>query len=170
MLMEPTMQKLLAMRLGAMALAWQEQQKDTKTARLPFDERFSLLVDAEHLSRDNRRLTRLLKNADLRFAEACMEGVEASAARGLPRATLNQLSNGSWIAEHLNVLLTGKTGVGKSYVACALGQLACRRGLRVLYRRLPRLFDELALAKADGSYHRRLAKMATFDVLVLDSC
>jgi len=168
MLMEPTMQKLLTMRLGAMAFAWQEQQKDTKTARLAFDERFSLLVDAEHLARDNRRLKRLLRNAELRFGDACLEDVEASTARGLPRATLNQFSNGSWFAEHLNVLITGKTGVGKSYIACALGQFACRRGLRVLYRRLPRLFAELALAKADGTYHRRLAKMAKFDVLVLD--
>jgi DNA replication protein DnaC len=168
MLNEQTMQKLLAMHLGAMALAWQEQQKDTKVSKLSFDERFSLMVDAEHLTRDNRRLSRLLKNAELRLEDACLEGVEASTARGVPRASLTQLSSGVWIAERLNVLVTGKTGVGKSYLACALGQFACRRGLRVLYRRLPRLFAELALAKADGTYHRKLAKMAKVDVLILD--
>lgn len=168
MLNEQTMQKLLAMHLGAMALAWQEQQKDTKVAKLSFDERLSLVVDAEYLARDNRRLSRLLKNAELRFPDACVEDVEASTSRGLPRATLNQLSSGVWLAEHLNVLVTGKTGVGKSYLACALGHFACRRGLRVLYRRLPRLFSELAVAKADGTYHRKLAKMAKVDVLVLD--
>jgi len=168
MLTEQTIQKLHAMRLGAMALAWQEQQKNTKAGKLSFDERFSMLVDAEHLARDNRRLTRLLKNAELRFGDACLEDVETGASRGLPRETLNQLSTGTWIAEHLNVLVTGKTGVGKSYIACALGQFACRRGLRVLYRRLPRLFAELGLAKADGTYHKRLAKMAKVDVLILD--
>lgn len=168
MLNEPTMQKLLAMRLGAMALAWQEQHKDTRVGKLSFDERFSLLVDAEHLARDNRRLARLLKNAELRFPDACVEDVEAGATRGLPRATLNQLSSGSWMLEKLNVIVTGKTGVGKSYLGCALGQLACRRGQRVIYRRLPRLFAELALAKADGTYHKRLAKIAKADVLVLD--
>lgn len=168
MLTEQTMERLLAMRLGAMALAWQEQHKNTKVGRLSFDERFSLLVDAEHLARDNRRLTRLLKNAELRFDDACLEGVDIGASRGLPRETLNQLSTGTWIAEHLNVLISGKTGVGKSYLGCALGQFACRRGLRVLYRRLPRLLAELALAKAEGTYHRKLAKMANVNVLILD--
>lgn len=168
MLTEQTRQKLLAMRLGAMALAWQEQQTDPKAGKLSFNERFSLLVDAEHLARDNRRLARLLKNADLRFGDACLEDVDSGASRGLPRETLNQLSTGAWIAEHLNVLVSGKTGVGKSYLACALGQFGCRRGFRVLYRRLPRLFAELALAKAEGTYHRRLAKLAKVHVLILD--
>ncbi|MEZ4340017.1 MAG: IS21-like element helper ATPase IstB [Sandaracinaceae bacterium] len=168
MLNEQTLQKLHVMRLAAMATAWQEQQKDTRAGKLSFDERLSMLVDAEYLARDNRRLERLLKNADLRFADACLENVEASTKRGLPRATLTQLTSGVWLAEHLNVLISGKTGVGKSYLACALGQFACRRGLHVLYRRLPRLFNELALAKADGTYQRRLAKLAKIDVLVLD--
>ena len=168
MLTEQTNQRLQAMRLGAMALAWHEQQKDPKVGKLSFDERFSLLVDAEHLARDNRRLRRLLKGAELRFDDACLENVEISAARGLPRETLSQLTSGVWLPEHLNVLITGKTGVGKSYLACALGQFACRRGRRVLYRRVPRLFNELALAKAEGSYHRHLAKLAKVDVLILD--
>jgi len=152
MLNQPTLEKLYAMRLSAMALAWQEQQNDKKLAKADFDDRFGLIVDAEHLARDNRRLKRLLKNAELRFPDACIEDVETSKPRGLESATVRQLSTCAWIGEHLNVLVTGSTGVGKSYVACALGQLACRRGKRVLYRRMPRLFDELSLAKAEGTY------------------
>ena len=168
MLHEPTIEKLRELRLATMAEAWQQQQRDAKAGDLSFDERFSLLVDAEYQARDNRRLTRLLKDAQLRIAQACVEDVAASAARGLEKATLRQLASCSWVTEHLNVLITGGTGVGKSYLACALGQSACRKGLRTLYRRVPRLLDELALARADGSHARLLAKLAKFDVLVLD--
>lgn len=168
MLTQPTLEKLYAMRLSAMALSWQEQQSDPKIADADFDERFGLLVEAEHLARDNRRLNRLLKNAELRFPEACVEDIEASKPRGLEQTTIRQLSTCAWMGEHLNVLITGPTGVGKSYVGCALGQLACRRGKRVLYRRLPRLFDELSLAKADGTYAKILRKLAKLDLLVLD--
>jgi DNA replication protein DnaC len=129
---------------------------------------FSLLVDAEYQARDNRRLTRLLKDAQLRIPEACVEDVATSAARGLDKATLRQLAACGWVNEHLNVLVTGGTGVGKSFLACALAQSACRKGLRVLYRRVPRLLDELALARAEGSHARLLSKLAKFDVLVLD--
>jgi DNA replication protein DnaC len=165
---EPTMQKLQALRLGPMADAWQAQQRDTAAGTLSFDERFAMLVDAEYLARDNRRLARLLKDAELRIPEACLEDVETTAARGVDRAMLRQLSTCAWIAEHLNVLVTGPTGVGKSYLASALGQATCRRGMRVLYRRVPRLFDELALARADGSYAPRLARLAKADLLILD--
>ncbi|MEM8600850.1 MAG: IS21-like element helper ATPase IstB [Bacteroidota bacterium] len=168
MLNQPTLEKLHAMRLGAMALAWQEQQADAKLATVDFDARFGLIVEAEHLARDNRRLKRLLKNAQLRFPDACVEDIDASKPRGLEAATVRQLSTCAWIGEHLNVLVTGATGVGKSYVACALGQLACRRGKRVLYRRMPRLFDELSLAKAEGTYAKLLRKLATLDLLVID--
>jgi DNA replication protein DnaC len=168
MLIEPTMTKLHELRLAAMAGAWKEQQADAKIAPLDFDERFALLVDAEYLARDNRRLKRLLKDAQLRISNACIEDVEASAARGLERSVLTQLSGCSWITDHLNVLISGPTGVGKSYLGCALGQLACRRGFRVIYRRLPRLLEELGLGRADGSYARVLARFARADVLVLD--
>jgi len=119
-------------------------------------------------ARDNRRLKRLLKAADLRIPSACMEDVKASAKRGLERPLLQELESLAWVGKHLNVLITGATGVGKSYVGCALGQLACRRGVRTLYRRLPRLLDELALAKAEGTYRRVLAKIAKHDVLIID--
>lgn len=168
MLNEPTMDKLLALRLATMASAWAEQQKDPKAGALDFDERFGLLVDAEYLARDNRKVTRLLKAAKLRLSSASMEDVKVSSKKGLDRATCNQLASCRWIGEHLNVLISGATGVGKSYLACALGQAACRRGHKVFYYRLPRLFEELALAKADGTYTKQLAKIAKADVLILD--
>lgn len=168
MLQEPTLEKLHELRLAIMAEAWQQQQKDAKVGALSFDERFALIVDAEHQARDNRRLTRLLKDAQLRIPQACVEDVASSPTRGLEKAMLRQLASCSWVTEHLNVLITGGTGVGKSYLACALGQSACRKALRVTYRRVPRLLDELALARAEGSHARLLAKLAKFDVLVLD--
>jgi DNA replication protein DnaC len=168
MLQEPTIEKLHELRLAIMAEAWQQQQKDAKIGALSFDERFALIVDAEHQARDNRRLTRLLRDAQLRIPQACVEDVAAAPARGLEKAMLRQLGSCGWVAEHLNVLITGGTGVGKSYLACALGQSACRKAMRVTYRRVPRLLDELALARAEGSHARLLAKLAKFDVLVLD--
>src|SRR5690606_23412761 len=136
--------------------------------RQHFDERFSMLVDAEHLARDNRRLRRLLKDAQLRISNACVEDVEASAARGLDKAMLRQLVACTWITEHLNVMVCGPTGVGKSFLACALGQLARRRGHRGLYRLVSRLHDELALARAEGSYARKLTRLAKSEILILD--
>lgn len=168
MLNEPTIEKLHEMRLSAMADAWTAQQKDTKLGSLGFDERFGLLVDAEHMARDNRRLARLLKDAGLRIPTACIEDVRVLPQRGLDKAMVRQLGSCAWIGEHLNVLVTGLTGVGKSYLACALGQAACRKGMRVAYRRLPRLFDELALGRSDGSYTRTLARLAKMDLLILD--
>jgi DNA replication protein DnaC len=151
-----------------MADAWEQQQRDARSVELGFDERFGMLVEAEHSARHNRRLTRLLKDAELRISGACLEDIEASTARGLDKAMVRQLAQSSWINDHLNVLITGPTGVGKSYLASAIGQGACRRGLRVLYRRLPRLFQELGLAKASGTYAKTLAKLSGAEVLVLD--
>jgi len=168
MVNEQTIEKLYAMRLGAMALAWQEQLGDAGLTKLTFDDRFGMLVEAEHLARDNRRLKRLLKTAELRIAGACIEDVKSSAKRGLERKELHELGSLAWTAKHFNVLVVGKTGVGKSYLACALGQMACRRGIRTLYRRMPRLLDELALAKLEGTYRRLLAKLAKYDVLIID--
>ena len=168
MLQEPTLEKLYAMRLGGMAAAWEEQDRSTGTHDLGFDERFGILVDAEYLARENRRFKRLLREADFRIGEASIEGVRVSAERGLPAAQVRQLGTGKWIDEHLNVLITGATGVGKSFVACALGQLACRIGYKVAYRRLPRLFEEVNLAKAEGTYGKLLGRLAKTQVLILD--
>lgn len=168
MLNEPTLQKLHTLRLGALADAWQAQQRDAKVGALAFDERFAMLVDAEYLARENRRLTRLLRDADLRIPNACLEDVDTANGRGIDRPMVRQLATSTWVTEHLNVLITGPTGVGKSFLASAVGQAACRRGTRVLYRRVPRLFDEIALARADGSYAKLLARLAKADVLILD--
>ena len=168
MLMQPTVDRLRTLHLGAMADAYLAQQQDPAIASLGFDERLGLLVDAEHLFRDNRKLARRLKEAKLRIAQACLEDIEYAPRRELDRSLLRQLATGRWIAEHHNILITGATGVGKTYIACALGQQACRQGYRTLYRRLPRLFQELALARADGSYPTLLARLARTDCLLID--
>ena len=156
------------MRLGTMADAWITQREQPKVHELDFDTRFGLLVDAEHLSRDNKRLARALRAAKLRLPNACIEDIDFAPKRELDRAAVRQLGTCSWIALHANVIITGATGTGKSYLACALAQQACRSGYRVAYRRMPRLIEELALAHADGTYTRLLGRLAKVDVLVLD--
>lgn len=168
MLAQPTLEQLAELRLNALARAWQQQQEDPTISELGFDERLALLVDAEWTDRQNKRLTRLLREAKLRISGACMEDIQYAKERKLDKAIVRQLAAGRWIEAHHNVVITGATGVGKTYLACALAQQACRLGYRVLYRRAPRLFDELALARADGSYTRLLARFARMDVLVLD--
>jgi DNA replication protein DnaC len=168
MLKEPTMEKLQAMRLGAMATAWLEQQRNADVVALSFDERFAMLVDAEWMMRENKRLGRVLKEAKLRIADASIEGIDYPPRRELDKAIIRQLGSGKWIEEHQVVLVSGATGTGKTYVSCALAQQGCRKGYRAMYRRAPRFFDELRLARADGSYPRLLARIARVDVLVID--
>jgi DNA replication protein DnaC len=168
MMTEPTIEKLRALKLLTMTNAWIAQRQDPSMAELSFDERLALLVEAETLARDNKRLSKLLHDAKLRVPSACVEDIDFNPKRELDRALVRQLATGQWIAEHANVLITGMTGVGKSYCACALGQLACRLGLRAMYKRVPRLFEELNLAHADGTYVRLLARLAKVDVLILD--
>jgi DNA replication protein DnaC len=168
MLTEPTLEQLAELKLHRLARAWQAQQEDPAMSDLGFDERLALLVDAEWTDRQNKRLDRLLRAAKLRLSSACLEDVDYAKERKLDKAVVRQLATGRWIREKHNVVITGPTGVGKTYLACALAQRACRLGYRALYRRAPRLFDELALARADGSYARLLARFAKTDVLVLD--
>ncbi|HME68713.1 MAG TPA: IS21-like element helper ATPase IstB [Myxococcota bacterium] len=168
MLNEPTMEKLRALRLGALAAAWVEQQRNPQASSLGFDERLGLLVDAEWLDRQNKRLARALREAKLRLTSACIEDVDYPARRELDRAVVRQLATCVWIEQHHNVIISGPTGVGKTYVACALAQQACRKGYRALYRRTSRLFDELTLARADGTYARLLGRLTRIDLLVLD--
>lgn len=167
MLTEQTVDRLHHLRLAAMAEAYLAQQRDPAAASLSFDERLGMLVDAEQLARENRALRRRLKEAKLKMNQACLEDLDYS-GRKLDRGLMRQLATCRWIAEHHNVLITGATGVGKTFVACALGQQACRHGHRVIYRRLPRLFPELLLAHGDGTYPTVLARFARVDVLILD--
>jgi DNA replication protein DnaC len=168
MLREPTTEKLRAMRLETMAAAWNEQSSKPEIASLSFDERFGMLVDAEWMHRENKRLNTALREAKLKLSSACIEDLDYSPRRELDRAQLRQLATCRWVAEHQNIIVTGATGTGKTYLGCALAQLACRKGYRALYRRASRLFSELALARADGSHLRVLAKLARMDVLVID--
>ena len=168
MLREPTIEKLHAMRLRILATTWLEQDKSPDVLAMTFDERLALLVEAEALARENARLTKNLRDAKLRLAEACVEGIDFPRERQLDKAVVRQLATCRWVDEHQTVIVTGATGTGKSYLACALAHQACRKGFRVFYRRVPRLFDELRLARADGTYSRLLARIARIDVLVLD--
>lgn len=168
MMTEPTIEKLRALKLYTMSTTFVAQRADPTMNELSFDERLAMLVEAETLARDNKRLQKLLRDAKLRIPGACMEDVDLSAKREIDRPLFRELITGRFIGEHHNVLITGMTGVGKSYFACALGQLACRLGFRVAYKRVPRLFEELGLAHADGTYVRLLTKLAKVDVLVLD--
>jgi DNA replication protein DnaC len=168
MLKEPTIEKLRTMRLDTMATAWSEQNKNAELATLSFDERFGMLVDAEWLARENKRVERALKEAKLRLGQATLEAIDYPARRELDKAVVRQLASCRWVAEHQVVIITGATGVGKTYLACALANQACRKGHRAMYRRASRLFDEMKLARADGTYPRLLARIAKIDVLVLD--
>lgn len=168
MLNEPTMEKLKALKLDGMAAAFAEQNKNTQYSALGFDERFGLMVDAEALHRENRRMSRYLDEAKLKMRSACIEGIEYPARRELDKAVIRQLASCRWVSERQNVVVTGPTGVGKTYVACALAEQACRKGHRAMYRRSSRLFDELRLARADGTYAGLLKKLTKIEVLVID--
>lgn len=167
MLINATLDKLRAMSLGGMARAFEEQLGSSGYAELGFEERLGLLVDREEQDRENRRLARRLKAARLR-SDAVIEDVDFRVPRGLDRATVLSLAESHWVSAHRNVLVTGPTGVGKTFLACALAQAAIRRGHTALYLRLPRLLDELVLARADGRLPRLMAAWARVEVLVLD--
>lgn len=168
MLMEHTLTTLRALRLPGMAQAFEEQQTSAASAALAFDERFALLVDREQTYRDNRRIQRLLREARLKAPLACLEDVRYAGGRGLDQAAFAQLGSCQWIRHQQNLVITGATGCGKTWLACALGNSACRQGLSVVYTRAPRLFEELRIAHGDGSFGRRLLAMAKTDLLILD--
>lgn len=167
MLTHPTSEKLLALRLLGMGKALEEQRRMPEIQELSFEERLGLLVDREMTERDNRRLGSRLRKAKLRI-EAAVEDIAYRPARGLDKSLMLALSSCRWIAEHQNILITGATGVGKSFIACALAQQACREGHTALYFRLPRLLQDLGIARVDGRYGKLLAAIARTDVVVLD--
>jgi DNA replication protein DnaC len=167
MLIKPTQERLRAMRLSGMAEAFATQMEDTGAAQLSFEERFSLMVDHEWLARQNRALQRRLKDARL-GQQACLEDIDYKHQRGLDRALVRSLSSSQWITSHHNLLITGPTGVGKSFLGCAFAHKAVRDGFTVLYLRASRLFQNLSLARADGSLQGLFRKIARTDVLVVD--
>lgn len=168
MLTQPTLEHLRALKLDGMAHALEEQRLLPACHDLAFEERLGLLVDRERSWRDSRRLERLLRAAKLKHAQACLEDVQYGLDRGLDKRLIATLANGDWIRQGQSVLLTGPTGVGKTWLACALGQHACRQGFPVLYQRVPRLVEMLRIAHADGSFGRILTQLARIDVLILD--
>ena len=167
MLTHPTEQRLVALGLAGMAKALEEQRRQPDIAALPFEDRLGLLVDREAIERENKRLTSRLRFAGLR-QNAVVEDVDMKAARGLDKPLFARLAAGDWINQHQNLIIVGKTGLGKSWLACALGHKACRDDRSVLYHRVPRLFDALALARGDGRHARLLKSIARSALLILD--
>ena len=168
MLNQHTMQILTQLKQDGKARAIEEQSSQTHAASLSFEERFGLLVDREFTHRDTKRVDRLLKQAKLKVSGACVEDIDYRAGRGLDKRLMASLSTCDWIRHGHSVLITGATGCGKTWIACALAQQACRQGFSALYVRLPRLFEELRIAHGDGSFTRKLAALARTDVLLLD--
>lgn len=167
MLTHPTLERLIALGLTGMAKAFDDQRRQPDVAALPFEDRLALMVDREVVERQNKCLATRLKFAGLRHL-AVVEDIDLTTPRGLDRALFTSLVAGDWIERKLNLLVIGPTGVGKSWIACALGHKACRDDRSVLYHRLPRLLEALALARGDGRYGRLLTRIARVELLILD--
>ena len=168
MLRNPTVEKLQALHLHGLLAAWEEQERHPEAATLAFAERLGLLVDAEWTARENRRQLQRLKMAKLKLPQACVEDLDCRTPRGLDKALVRSLATCQWLAQHQNLICVGPTGTGKTFVACALAQQACRQGYSVRYVRAPRLFQELALARGEGSYPLLLGQLARTELLVVD--
>lgn len=167
MLIEQTLSTLAELKLAGMKTALERQLEQPKTHQLSFEERLGLLVDYEKTYRQDRKVGRLIKVANLR-QQACIEDIDYTAARGIKREEMSSFASCKWVKEAFNLLATGPTGTGKSWLACALGRQACRMGYSVLYTRLSRLLEELRLARVDGSYAKILARLSKIDLLILD--
>ena len=167
MLHHPTLDKLKMLKFFGMAQALSEQMESPEIDQLSFEERLGLLVDREITDRQDRRLKGRLRKAKLK-QNACVEDINYRHSRGLDKSLAIRLSDCQWAKEHLNILITGPTGVGKTWLACAFAQKACREDYSALYLRLPRLLQELPLSKGDGSYSKLLSGLAKTQVLILD--
>jgi len=164
---QQTLDKLHALRWYGLAEAWRRHMEDPEVASLSFDERFSLMEDQHWTWRENQAMASRLKKSKLP-AEPCVEDIDFRHPRGLDRSLIRTLADSRWVAQHHSILFTGPTGVGKSWLAQALAQKACRDGYTVCYRPIPKLFRELMVARADGSLGRVLETLARTDVLVVD--
>jgi DNA replication protein DnaC len=168
MLIEPMMEKLVAMRLQGMVEGLRAQQQDPAASELSFQERLAMLIDQQWNWRENQALERRMKAAKLR-GNACIEEIDYRTSRGLDKSVIRSLTQEScWVAKHENIFVLGPTGVGKSFVASAFAQKACRDGYSVFYVRAQALFRDLALARADGSLRQRLVRLGRIDVMVID--
>ena len=167
MLTHPTVDQLVALGLGGMARAFAELQANPSAASLSHPEWLALLLDREATERSNRRLVARLRHARLR-QRATVEDIDWRAPRGLDRTLFQRLIAGDWIAAPQNLIIEGPTGIGKSWLACALGHQACRDNQSVLYQRVPKLFPDLALARADGRYPRMMKRLGKVRLLILD--
>ena len=167
MLTVPTMDKLRTLRLYGMLKSFQEQIESSDYGQLSFEERLALMIDREMVEQENRRLSSRLRRAKLR-QQARLENFDYQHPRGLDKSLVQLLGQGQWIKEHLNVLITGPCGVGKSFIACALAHRACLQGYTSLYLRAPRLFGDVALARGDGRYTKLMNSFARTNLLVID--
>ena len=167
MLNHPTLDQLKTMRLHGMAQAFEEQLHHSNADALSFDDRLAFLVEREHTLRANRQLTNRLRRAKLKL-QATLEDLDLHARRGLDKTRLRELATARFIKDHLNILITGPTGVGKTYLACAIAHSACRNGFTARYLRLPRLLQDIVIARGDGSYPRFLVQLAKTDLIILD--
>ena len=167
MLNEQTIEKLYAMKLNAMADAFREQSEQPETYELSFEDRFGLLVDRQWTWKEERRMKGLLSGAKLKI-NGCIEDIDYRTPRGLDKSVILRLAECDWIRHAQNVIITGATGVGKTYLACAMANRACRMGYSAFYTRIPMLFQELAIARGDGSYPKTMKKMTRAKVLILD--
>lgn len=167
MLIEQTLDKMNAMKLSGMAEALRQQRGSPEHTKLSFDERLGLLVDAEWTAREQRKLSKRLRAAKLRY-QASVENIDFKHPRGLDRQQVLSLANGGFVQNRHNLVITGPTGVGKSYLACAFVERACRLGYKATYVRLPRLLQQLAVGRGDGSYARVLDRLVRLDLLAID--
>ena len=169
MLRQQTLEKMRDMRLDAMAEELERQLGSPELAELSFEERFGMLIDREWTEREQRRLKRRLRSAKLRYT-ACLEEVDykAQARRGLDRQVVLALGTCGWIRDHHNLIIVGPTGIGKSFLACAFAERACRSGFSSYYTRAPRLLHDVAVSRGDGSYARLLTRLAKTDLLAID--
>lgn len=167
MLNNQTLDKLRELKLSGMADAFSEQLQ-RPPVDMDFEERLSVLIEQEWLVRENRRLKRRLQQAKLKQQNACIEDIDYKHPRGLKKQVVQDLSRCNWVTQKLNLVITGSTGCGKTYLACALAHKACLMGMTSRYQRLPRLWNELTIAKASGTYEKWLAQVAKVDILILD--
>jgi len=167
MLNEQTFEKLYAMKLNGMAEALKEQLQQPDMDELSFEERFSLLVDRQWTWKEDRRMNRLLKNAKLKI-NACLEDIDYKKPRGIDKSVILSLASCDWIKNAHNIIITEPTGVGKTFLCCALANKACRNGFSSFYTRTPRLFQELAVSRGDGTYAKLMNKLAKTKLLIID--